>query len=676
MKELGSNKRIFQPIDDETWQKEAIKTLKGAPFETLYTTTYENIKIKPLYTKSDIENPHSLDHMPGESPFVRGTNLLGYTAKPWLVAQKLDQKNLSIFNQSLKDDLTNGQTMIHFEVTDSANPASGLPIYSNEDLLTVFEGINLEKTPLFINTGANSLPFFTLLFDYCKEKKALLHDLKGTVGMDPLSDLVRNGSLHYQVSALYDSMAFITKWAEKMTPNLSTILVNSEPYHNGGANAVSELAYSLATAVDYLYACIERGLDIDEVAPRMIFSFSIGSDFFIEIAKLRAAKRVWATIVDAFDGNMTSQKMRIHVQTSAYTKTHYDPYVNMIRSTIEAFAGAIGGIDSMHVTAYDEQIQSSKRIDSRRMARNIQLILQEEAFLTNVIDPAGGSWYIESLTNELAEKAYALFQEIESYGGMLEALKKGTPQNDIETTAMKRRENVQKRKDKIVGVNMYADLAEKPVVVRQTERIKPDQIKRIIGLEDRMKKMIVEANLTSYSSEALLKSTIIEVQPLEVQAIKQHRLAEEFETLRTSSDAFLLKHGTRPKIGFIHLGTIAATKARADFATGFFEAGGFELIHSAGLYTGKDVSEWIHEHPLSAYVLCGKDDMYRAIVIDLTHKLEKTKITYYLVGDLSLEDEEMYRSAGVKSFIHSQTNCYETLLSLQLEMGVARDEAN
>ncbi|MFC4324053.1 acyl-CoA mutase large subunit family protein [Litchfieldia salsa] len=670
---IHESKRItFDKTDAKTWKEEVIKILKGAPFETLLTNTYENITIKPLYTKKDIEPIKHLHTLPGEKPFNRGSNSFGYTVQPWLIAQGVDVDNLETFNEEVREELAIKQKMIHFYVADSNIPSNGLTVNTKEELSQALQDIPIMGTPILVNTGANSLPFLSVFIEYCASHCISMEKLEGTVGMDPLHVLVKNANIPYSFESLYDAMAFKLLWAKEHAPQLKTIIVNSEAYHNGGASAVSELAYTLATATDYLNECIERGISIHDLAPRMTFCFSIGSHFFMEIAKLRAAKIVWATIVEAFGGSAEDQKMRIHAQTSSYTKAIYDPYVNIIRSTVESFAAAMGGIESLHVEPFDKQNQRDNRSFSRRIARNTQLILQEEALLTKVIDPCGGSYYIESITNELAEKAYKLFRQVEAKGGMLEALKSGFPQKDIEQTAINRKMNVEVRKDRIVGTNMFVNMSEQPLTKLTVKDKLPSEKKRK-SLEESLNSMIANVSLPlKITRDQLLKANELE-EPLKITPIKQHRLTEDFEALRLSSDHYLLKNGQRPKVGLLILGNISSSKTKSDFAKGFFEAGGFELESSASLNNVNEVMEYIHSRNLSSYVLCGRDEAYLDLFNDEFAK-SLTNIRFYLIGKPIKSVVEKCSSIGLVQFIHEKTNCYETLLALQLKMGVTQNE--
>ncbi|MEH7236994.1 methylmalonyl-CoA mutase family protein [Bacillus sp. JJ1562] len=619
----------FPSIDYETWKQEAEKSLKGKPIEKLHKQTYENITLKPIYTKEDVQQISFLKDMPGEGSRVRGSEPTGYVNCPWHVSQEIDVKTLEDFNTALKDALQNGQTMIHFTLQTQINPAEGLALHNEEDIAKAFDGISLSNTPVLIDAKTDLLAFLPLVHSYAKTDS-----LTGTIGMDPLAILVEKGQLPIKPEVGYDQLAESVKWVKENQSNLRTIFVKGDPYHNGGANAVQELGFAIGTGIEYLSELLERGLTVDEIASSMTFSFSIGSNVFMEIAKLRAAKILWTTIIEAYGGNEDSSKLHIHARTSAFTKTIHDPYVNILRSTIEAFSAIVGGIDSLHVSAFDEPVKDSDSF-SRRIARNTQSILREESFLNKVIDPAGGSWYVESLTNELADKAWELLNEIESQGGMLEALKAGSVQESITSVLLERQKNVNHRKDRIVGTNMYANILEKPICHKKTKE----------------KEGSIEAAIS-------------------IKRITPVRLSESFEQIRQASESYLQTFGERPKVGLLNLGPIPEHKPRADFITGFFESGGFQVVKNDGYLSAENAIEGANAMNLTTYIICGKDETYKELVTDICSELKKSNPDTRLFIAGKQENEEFYINIGINDFIHIGTDCFQFIHQLQQEMGV------
>jgi methylmalonyl-CoA mutase len=665
----------------EEWKQEVEKSLKGKPIEKLYSTTYENLRIKPIYTREDLESLEHLEQYPGFPGYVRGIHVNGYIQEPWLVSQELSARNAKEWNEIVKHDLARGQTEIHL-VLDQL----GFSVTSLTDLEEMFSGISLQDYSLRVDAGACSLPFLALLATYLEKNQMPFETLRGTIGMDPLAALVKKGQLSSSLTTLYDVMADVTVWAKEHMPNVKTIIVHGEPYHNGGANAIQELAFAFATAVEYVNECLNRGVTIDEAAQRISFSLAIGSNFFMEIAKLRAARIVWSNIVQTFGGNEESQKMWIHARTSHFTKTVYDPYVNMLRATTEAFAATVGGANSLHVSPFDEAIQQADEF-SRRIARNTQLILLEEAHIGKVIDPAGGSYYVETLTAQIAEEVWKLFQQIEAKGGITKALEEGFVQAEVEKVAELRKKHVKTRKEKIVGTNLYANLAEPPVSKREAGNhtsTSPDlpfydenvaQVKTEFSEKPFMQTAIsiVSRRATAQEINEALAAT---GPSINIKPIAQWRLAEPFEQLRKASEVHLEKHGSRPTVHLINLGPIPNHKARADFITGFFEAGGFEVVKNNGYMSAEEAVKGALSLEGTHYIICGSDESYTDTVPTISTELKKANphLKLYVAGKQAPEIEETFVQAGIDGFIHIGSNCYGTLAEFMKDMGVALDE--
>ncbi|MBT8419380.1 MAG: acyl-CoA mutase large subunit family protein, partial [Gammaproteobacteria bacterium] len=459
----------------EKWREAAEKGLKGASFEKLITKTHEGIDLQPMYQQDALTGLSHVDSLPGSAPYARGTSTLGYQEKAWEVTQELTYATAKDFNEALRADLPRGQSAVNLVLDQAAlmgeDPdgdvgddvgKGGVSIASAQDMEQALEGVDLTQIHFLMQAGAEGIPIAALVFAMMKKQGKSIDALDGCIGMDPLGALARDGHLPRPLNGVYDGMAQLTRWASENAPNLLTISVQGHPYHDGGASATQELGFALATAVEYLREVTRRGPSVDDIAPRILFSFSIGSNFFMEIARMRAARIAWAKIVKAFGGNEESQKMSIHARTSAWNKTLYDPYVNMLRTTTESFSGVLGGVNSMHIAPYDA-VAGEPTDFSRRIARNTHTILREETNLTATVDPAGGSWYVESLTNTVARKAWEIFQEMEKAGGMFEALEKGIPQGQISEVADKRAADAAKRKAIFVGTNMYANMNDKPL---------------------------------------------------------------------------------------------------------------------------------------------------------------------------------------------------------------------
>jgi methylmalonyl-CoA mutase len=709
--EVEKEERLFSefPVPTyEEWRQAAEKTLKGAPFEEkLVTKTYEGISLQPMYRKEDIEGLSHVPSLPGVAPYVRGTRSLGYQEKRWEVCQELVYGTPEEVNEAARYDLKRGQTMLNLVLDtasalgqdpDQAAPEDvedgGVSISSVQDLVKAFEGINLEQTPLLIQAGAVGLPMYSMLIAYAGQHGIAPTRLRGCVGMDPLGTLAKKGTLPFSLQKAYDFMASYTLWANDHTPELQTIFVQGNPYHNAGGNAVQELAFALATGVEYVRELQQRGLSIEEIATKMLFSFSIGSNFFMEIAKLRAGRLLWARIIEAFGGKKDAQKMFIHARTSAWTKTVYDPYVNMLRGTAEAFAAIIGGIDSLHVSSFDEVVRPGDEF-SRRIARNTQIILEKEAHLSKVVDPAGGSWYVESLTDSLIKQAWELFQQIEGHGGMFKFLENGVAQERIAEIAKKRAENIGRRKDKFVGTNMYPNLSEaklsKPEADAETvhkKRSAKVSLYRLAGVQIekdswlsalRKNKTEIIDYIEAFHSGVTLGEWVQAVRSSDeaipkIQALTLYRGAELFEVLRENAEKYKVQNGSLPKVFLANMGPILQYKLRADFTTGFFEVGGFEVVSNQGFDNVEQAAQAAFASGASIVVICSTDEVYSKLVPSIARLLKQANpdITLFIAGQPITDQVESFKQAGVDEYIHMRANCHDVLFNLQQKKGIGR----
>ena len=688
----------FERPTKEQWKAEATVALKGAPFDkVMYTKTYENLTIEPIYCAEDIEGLPHLKSRPGFAPFVRSTKASGYLGEPWKICQELTDGIPEKFNEEAKFDIARGQTGLHIVLDrptrigqDPADATSdeigvrGLSLASLADLATALDGIDSAAVSLLCYTGATALPLIALFAAAQGDAGKDLNETAACIGCDPLGELASEGHIAMSIDAAYDSMAQTIAWAQKKAPKLQTIFIQGHPYHNAGASSNEEVAFALASGAEYLRAMMARGLPIDDVAQRIRFGFSLGSTFFMEIAKLRAARILWSQLVAAFGGSEEAQKMRIHGRSSAFNKTVFDPYVNMLRITSEGMSGAVGGVDSLHLAPFDEPQRTPDRF-SRRIARNVQVMLQEEARFTMPIDMGGGSYYIEKMTNDFAASAWAIFQDIENKGGMAAAIAAGQPQAMCAATAAKRARNIQHRSDVILGTNMYANLAEKKIDIPQIDH---DAIKksRIAVLTAWRRKTLlytlgdqlgaIESGLGDPSFPAVdraieaLRSGATLGQLVELAApstaatvtrLLITRSAKDFETLRTRVEAAQQNNGRKFQIFLATMGPIPQHKPRADFAAGFFEVTGFEMLWNAGFETADAAADAALAANVSVIVICSTDATYPDYVPKLASRIKAARpaATVIVAGKQAAEVEQAFIAAGVDDFIHVRSNCYE-----------------
>lgn len=618
----------FTPPSYAEWKTAAEEHLKGVPFEkALVTQTYEEINLQPIYGNQDIETLPHLNEKPGAGYYLRGTHTHGYLHKPWDICQAIPYDNPEELNHALKYDLERGQTAVQLS-TETNGTAS------TESLAAALKDINPEKIPVHIDAGFSGLETVNAFGAFLAKEKRSPEKINGSIAADPLGYLAAHGSLPITLETAYEHLAEVTIKAEKEMPNLKTIGISGLPYHNAGASAVQELAFVLASAVEYIDRMREKGLAIDDIAPRMRFTFGIGPFYFMEVAKLRAARLLWAKIVESYGGGNESQKMVIHGVTSFYNQTIYDPYVNMLRTTTEAFSAIVGGVDSLQTNPFDETFGAPDEF-SRRAARNTQIVLEEESHLDRMIDPAGGSYYVETLTHEVAQNAWNLFLETEKMGGMFAALQNEFPQTQIRTTAEKREKDLAKRKTVMVGTNFSANAKEKILKPVNRREIQP-------------------------------LPAVISIKPLRL-----HRAAEIFEELRNAAGKFEAETGAKPKLFLAAMGPVRQHKARADFSQGFFEVGGFDVIYPPGFDTPEAAVDAALESGARVVTICSTDETYPELVPPITKALkEKAPGIVVVLAGFPKDQVDAHKEAGVDEFIYLGADARLILANLLKKIGV------
>lgn len=692
----------FTPPTDEEWKAACEALLKGAPFEKkMFTKTYEGITFDPMYTRKHTEDILPKGVMPGMGDYLRGVDAAGYIGKPWGIAQACDETLPAENNELLRHENDKGATIYHI-VLDTASRAgvdarqaekvgdTGTSVTTVEDMHVLLTGLDLAKFPLYVYTGANAVPLLALVAAARRAAGEDMKNVRGIVGADPIGTLVTDGKLPASLDSYYDSLAAAARWATVNAPHLRTVFVRSDVYSSGGANDVQEVAAVLAAATAYLRALCERGLTIDAAASQIAFAFSMGANFFLQIAKLRAVRPLWAQIVKAFGGNAEAQKMRIHARPALFFKTVYDPYVNMLRNTTEIFSGVVGGIDSFESAPFDEPIRKGDEF-SRRIARNVQIMLQEEFGLLQPIDPAGGSWAVETLTRQMKEKIWAAFQGIEKEGGIAAALRAGTVQEGIAKVLADRFKNADLRRDRIVGNNMYPNMTETLLETRaeDTAALKAQRTKDIEAYlsdidtkhrDEALAAFKADGSVQNAVEAALAGATIAELMAAltagkgaeTVAAIAPHRWSERFEALRRRTEDYKAAKDDNVKIFLANMGPIPQHKARADFTTGFLQVGAFEVLGNDGFKTVDEAAEAARASGADAVVICSTDATYPELVPALAPKLHKVlpQARVFLAGAAPKDLLETYKEAGIDEYISVRANCYEILEGLQKQKGM------
>lgn len=604
----------FPATSVEAWKESLEKVLKGAPFEKkMVVKTYDGIDIQPLYTKADWNADSNPSGFPGSAPFTRGTSAVGRSVDGWDIRQIHAHADKSVANNQILEDLERGVTSIILQFDEAARAGkngadapdlaggSGIMIYSKEDLADVLDGVLLDLASVSLEAGAQGAAAASLLKALWSDKGIANDKAVGAFNLDPLGTLAATGTLPTSVEDALADMAGLAKDTVANYPKVTSVKIDTSAYYGAGATETQDLAIALATGVTYLRAMVDAGLSVDQAARQITFSFSNGADIFTGIAKLRAARFLWAQVVKASGGSLEAQGMNLHATTAARALSKRDPWVNMLRTTATCFAGAIGGADAITVLPFDYHCGVADDF-ARRIARNTQIILQEESALNKVIDPAGGSWFIENLSEQYVTKAWELFQDIESRGGMAAVLADGSIQSQIADVWQDRLKNIAKRKDAVTGVSEYPNISEETVI-----RSAPDYA-ALIGKINKADVTIASLAQTGNGAH--------------IDALPAHRLAEGFEKLRDAADAYKAVNGTFPQIFSANIGAIAKHTARATFAKNFFEAGGVQIVSNNGFNSTDDAVSAFKNSKAEVAVLCGSDDQYEEFAADFAAALK------------------------------------------------------
>jgi len=673
----------FPATSYDQWRKAAEESLKGAPFDKkLVTTTHEGIALQPIYNKADLDKLAAPDAWPGLPPFGRGASA---APCPPLVAQEIPVGDPATFNKAALADLMLGQNALAIQLdaasrrgvdpseADTSEVAfCGLSLACLEDLKVAFAGVEPSAIDTLVWAGATALPMLGLFAAHSAQWRG------GVLG-DPLAEYARDGKLPLALDDAFSELAACAQWSIAAGGTLRTVGVNGALWADSGCHAAEELAFALACAVEYLRELDARGISPADAAGQFVFTYSVGSNVFMEIAKLRAARLLWSRVQSA--AGAAPAPARIHVRGSTANKSSLDPHTNMLRATTEAFVGAVAGADSMHVCAFDEPCRTPDSF-SRRIARNVHTILAEECDFASVADASGGSYYIECLTSELAAKAWGLFQEIEKAGGMTAALRAGTPQAAAEKSAAACAKAAATRRDGLIGVNLFPDLGEAALPpdgidhqaihaarASTIEKLRPHNLPRTERSVSAAAAAFAAGATLGQVSEAISRSAPCEP---EIPRLRVRRVSEGFENLRAHAARFKKSTGKAPAVWLANFGPPKQFKARADFSSGFLSVGGFEISQGPGAASVDEAVKAAAGSKAPVVVMCSTDDTYPELVAPfvagLRAKSPKVKI---LLAGYPTEQVEAFKAAGIDDFIHLRANCLEFLTQLQKSLGIA-----
>jgi methylmalonyl-CoA mutase len=662
----------FEPVGHAAWLKLVEEGLKGASFDKKLVKRVAGLTVQPLYTR-ETSDAGDRPGLPGCAPFTRGTQLAGAHPDGWDVCAEVHAHVPKIAAEIACQELEGWATALLLRIrsaTTADDDAEGVAIDGLADLTAALSAVQIEVIKLYLDAGDDALAAAAALIAHARERGIAPTALRGSLGLDPLASLAKTGSFRCSSESALREIASVARWAEAHAPNLRALTVDTSPYHDAGADVTQELAIALATSLSYLRALHEHGMSVSAAARQIVFRFSIGRDFFVEIAKLRAARTCWAKLVAHAGGDEDAQAMVIHAVTSWRTQTRRDPWVNLLRATAETFSAAAGGADVITTLGFDRALGASDEL-ARRLARNTQHLLRHESHVHRVLDPAGGSWYVEDVTQTLGEHAWLRFQAFERSGGLLKALQDGSLQAELKQGLDAEQKSVQARKIAVTGVNEFPNVREVALV---RERAKRHPVAVVVSTgapkldEQNLFESAVDA-VAGGTSFAELRAALAQTPAAKVQKLARARLSSSFEALRDACDRVRDQTGNRPRIFLANLGPVAAHKARAGFAQNFFEAGGIEAITNEGFATPDEAAEAFATSGAEAAVICSSDEIYTTLAAQTGEALAARGAKAIALAGNPGANEAAYRESGVTDFIFVGADVYETLRALLTRLG-------
>jgi len=605
---MANSKKLFEAfpeISTQEWEAVIEKDLKGADYsKRLIWRTEEGFEVRPYYRAEDIQDISYIDSLPDQFPYTRGYKT---ESNHWNIMQEVNHKDPREANKIAKDALKRGADKIDFNVEN---------VKTEKDLEDLLQGIDLEKVEIQFNSAEDYHPLISFFQKYIEKTGASKDKIRGAIHFDILACAMRHGKLLKPQAEVFAKIEKIFELTRDLK-NFKILNVNGLELNDRGATITQELGYVLGMANEYLAWFTGKGVPVHEIARKIQFTLSVGPNYFIEIAKLRSIRMLWSTMIAQYKPECDcAYRLQINSVASSWNKTLFDPYVNILRSTTEGMAAALGGADTIALNPFDAIYKEDNEFSSR-INRNIQVILKEESYFDKVVDPAAGSYYIENLTLSIAEHAWKLFQEVERQGGLLKLIESQELQAAIEESAAKKLKDIATRKTVLLGTNQYPN-----------------------------------------TNEAMLDK--IEVTP-EQPENPTLRAAQEFEKLRLQTEQFAQK-SARPSVYLLKLGNLAMRQARAGFITNFFGCAGYEIVESPGFATVEEGVKAALESKPSMIVVCSSDEEYATLGVEAVQQVKKAApVISFIVAGNPTESIEQLKAAGVDDFIHIRLNVLETL---------------
>lgn len=685
------------------WQQLVTKELRGRPLDDLTWHTPEGIDVKPLYTAEDISDIPHMDNLPGFSPFTRGVRGSMYAGRPWTIRQYAGFSTAEDSNAFYRRNLAAGQKglSVAFDLAthrgyDSDHPRvtgdvgkAGVAIDSVEDMKILFDQIPLDQMSVSMTMNGAVIPCLAFYIVAAEEQGVSRDKLSGTIQNDILKEFMVRNTYIYPPEPSMRIIGDIIEYTSREMPKFNSISISGYHMQEAGATQLQELAFTLADGMEYVRAALKKGLDIDVFAPRLSFFFAIGMNFFMEVAKLRAARTIWAQIMENFGAkNPKSMMLRTHCQTSGVSLTEKDPYNNVIRTTVEAMAAMLGGTQSLHTNALDEAIALPTDF-SARIARNTQIVLQEESGMCNVVDPLGGSYYVEHLTNALVQEAWKLISEVEDLGGMTKAVESGMPKMKIEEAAALRQARIDRGEETVVGVNKYRLDKEDAIDILDVDNdaVREAQIARLTrvkGARDEAKcqaalKALTQAaqaddNLLERAVDAArARATLGEISDAMEKIFNRHRAEvksisgvygaaydgdEGFRKIQQDIEKFAEKEGRRPRMLVVKMGQDGHDRGAKVIATAFADIG-FDVDVGPLFQTPEEAAREAIENDVHIIGVSSLAAGHKTLIPQLIAELERQGAGDILVvcgGVIPAQDYDFLYDAGVAAIFGPGTN--------------------
>ena len=680
--------------DLRKWKELSTKQLRGRPLEDLNWETPEGIKVKPLYTAEDLEGMEHVNTLPGFEPYVRGPMATMYAGRPWTVRQYAGFSTAKESNEFYRRNLAAGQTglSVAFDLAthrgyDSDHPRvvgdigkAGVAIDSIEDMKNLFDQIPLDKVTVSMTMNGAVLPVMAGYIVAAEEQGVGQEKLGGTIQNDILKEYLTRNTYIYPPEPSMRIVSDIIGYCSKNMPRYNTVSISGYHMMEAGANSVLQTAFTLADGLEYVRAALAAGLDIDAFAPRLSFFFGVGMNFFMEIAMLRAARFLWHKIISQFNPkNPKSLMLRTHVQTSGWSLTEQDPYNNIIRTTLEALAATLGGTQSLHTNSFDEAVSLPTDLSSR-IARNTQIVIQEESEICRVVDPLGGSYYIEALTDGIIKEATKIMDEVEELGGMARAIETGMPKMRIEEAAARKQARIDQGKDVIVGVNKY-QIEEEPLedVLEVSEAVRDEQIARLKEIKEKRDDDAVRRALEGITNAAESGGNMLEACIPAVRAratvgeisdamenvfnryvattrcisgayADEYAGSEIFAAVRKRTDEFQEKHGRRPRILVTKMGQDGHDRGIKVIATAFADLG-FDVDIGPMFQTPEEAAQMAVENDVHIVGVSSLAAGHKALVPQLVEALKEKggdEVQVVVGGVIPPADYDFLYQAGAK----------------------------